>query len=358
MLARGGDELGPVILEAYGSGALFDAWSEHFNYDLWIRALGRHGLDIGNYIKKLDYNSPLAWDDIDLGIKREFLISQDRLVEQGLVTPDCRLGCTDHCGVCGGELKTRFSRQDMEPAPVTSDTESSHFGRRKKAPLYASRDLFMRIHYGRSPELKFLSHLDITKLIVRLLRIARIPLVYSRGFHPHPKVSFSQPLPMGCSSRAEYFDMELTEPLLRAVEQLITPVSPQGLSILGQKIISQKEKSLTASVHSILYEVSPLEPEKQTRRLIQDFLKEEKRIITRTTPKGQKKIDIRPLFQDYKFSGNCLRLFCRAGEGGTGRPQDFLKHVIRIDDEERHSMEIVRRSMFKWENGQLKDMME
>ena len=66
--------------------------------------------------------------------------------------------------------------------------------------------------------LRFLSHLDVTRVLSRAFRRARIPTAYSRGFHPMPKMAFGPALPVGIASRAEFLDLETTLPLRHGIE--------------------------------------------------------------------------------------------------------------------------------------------
>ena len=68
----------------------------------------------------------------------------------------------------------------------------------------------IRIKFNRGEEIKFISHLDITRLWERALRRAGVPLAYSQGFSPHPQLSFAVPLAVGMTSEAELLDIFFT----------------------------------------------------------------------------------------------------------------------------------------------------
>ena len=69
-----------------------------------------------------------------------------------------------------------------------------------------------RVHYSRLGDSRFYGHLEMLQLIFRVLQRAGLPILFSSGFNPSPKVSFSQALPVGVESLAETFDMELARP--------------------------------------------------------------------------------------------------------------------------------------------------
>jgi len=99
-LARGDRRLGPVILSAYRAGAIFDAWSEHFNFDAWLQALADHGLDLDELAQQeIPTEAPLPWDLIDSAVEKDFLREELARAFDGAATRDCRqVGCHD-CGI-------------------------------------------------------------------------------------------------------------------------------------------------------------------------------------------------------------------------------------------------------------------
>ena len=99
VLARGDRRLGEVIETAYRHGAILDGWSEHFDYDAWVRAFTEAGLEIGFYAHRERSEAEiLPWDFIDSGVTKEFLLSEWKRAGEGVVTP----GCNEKCMECGG----------------------------------------------------------------------------------------------------------------------------------------------------------------------------------------------------------------------------------------------------------------
>jgi radical SAM family uncharacterized protein len=99
LLARGDRKLGSVIFEVWRSGAKFEGWSEHFQYDLWAAAMENAGLDFAFYTaRQREYDETLPWEHIDVGITKEFLIREMENSKQAETTPNCREGC-GNCGL-------------------------------------------------------------------------------------------------------------------------------------------------------------------------------------------------------------------------------------------------------------------
>ena len=97
-LARGDRRCADVILRAYEKGALYDAWSEHFHYDIWKEACQETGIDMEFYtMRERDTAEILPWDFIDAGVTKRFLIHEWEQAKAETVTPNCRQKCSG-CG--------------------------------------------------------------------------------------------------------------------------------------------------------------------------------------------------------------------------------------------------------------------
>lgn len=98
IMARGDRRIGRSILAAYRDGAMFDAWSEFFSYDRWMKAFADTDIDVDFYnTRERSVDEVLPWDFIDTGISKKFLIREWENALAGVVTPNCRA----HCSGCG-----------------------------------------------------------------------------------------------------------------------------------------------------------------------------------------------------------------------------------------------------------------
>ena len=96
-LARGDKRLAPVIVRAYQLGAMFDSWTEYFNWDIWVQAFKDCGVDMQDYVGEISEDKVLPWDFIDIGVSKKYLLGQRHLAYQGITTKNCREGCNG-CG--------------------------------------------------------------------------------------------------------------------------------------------------------------------------------------------------------------------------------------------------------------------
>lgn len=98
VFARGDRKLSSVIYDAYKNGCLFDSWTEFFDKQKWTAAFEKNGIDMSFYTtRERDVEEILPWDFIDIGVTKQFLISEWEKAKQGVVTPNCR----EKCSGCG-----------------------------------------------------------------------------------------------------------------------------------------------------------------------------------------------------------------------------------------------------------------
>ncbi len=98
-LARGDRRCAKVIQKAYEKGALYDAWSENFHFEIWKEAFAETNVDVDFYtLRERSLDEILPWDFIDAGVTKDFLIREWKQAKAETVTPNCRQRCSG-CGV-------------------------------------------------------------------------------------------------------------------------------------------------------------------------------------------------------------------------------------------------------------------
>lgn len=114
----------------------------------------------------------------------------------------------------------------------------------------------IQYQFTRSTPLRFLSHLDQQRLFQRAFRRAEIPVEYSQGFNPHPRMSFALAMSVGLTSDGEYGEVIVSEDI--DVETFISrmnQVLPQGLEIIATKICGAGVGSLSAALSKSVYQI-------------------------------------------------------------------------------------------------------
>jgi radical SAM-linked protein len=180
----------------------------------------------------------------------------------------------------------------------------------------------VRITFAKEGALRYTGHLDLHKILERSIRRAKLPLAYSQGFHPQPKLNLAAALPLGFSSRAEVMDIWLNEDV-QDVASMLQAHAPPGLTILQVDRVDDKEPSLQTQVIAAEYQVEITEADigSNLTEKIASVLESES--IPRVRRK--KEYDLRPLIEELTLVDE-NRIFMRltAREGATGRPEEVL----------------------------------
>lgn len=186
----------------------------------------------------------------------------------------------------------------------------------------------IRITYARREALRYVSHLDMQLVLERTLRRAGLPLAYSKGFHPTPRLHIASALPLGFLSRCELADfwLEVGEaPDLERLSAQIQASAPPGLDILQAESASLDSPPLQTRVVAAEYTAQPLDP-LDGPGLVRAV---EALLCAGTLPRERrgKPYDLRPLIESLminqgSYPGLHMRLTAR--EGATGRPEEVL----------------------------------
>ena len=191
----------------------------------------------------------------------------------------------------------------------------------------------IRITFSKQGALRYTGHLDLHKLWERAARRAQLPLAYSQGFHPQPKMNLASALPLGFSSRCEMLDMRLERDIpLDGLNDTLNATMPTGIRILDIAQVDDRAPALQTQVVSAEYEVTLTEPvdgSELTRRVASVMDSES---IPRT--RRGKEYDLRPLIEELSLQAdNNIFMKLTAKEGATGRPEEVLD-VLGIAFEE------------------------
>lgn len=196
----------------------------------------------------------------------------------------------------------------------------------------------VRIRFSKSGPLRYIGNLDLQTIWERAARRADLPLSYSHGFHPQPKIQIASPLPLGYSSRCEVVDLRLDAAVeLGSLRERVQAAMPEGIRILGAEPVGLDAPALQTILVSAEYQVT-LAPAVDAHDLAE-------RVIalrdSATLPRERrgKAYDLRPLIEDLKLEMDksdgapCLHLRLSAREGATGRPDEVLAELnVSMDD--------------------------
>jgi radical SAM family uncharacterized protein/radical SAM-linked protein len=214
VLGRAGREFAPIVQRAWELGAGMDAWYEGVGkvYKAWSQALAEHGLDWNSAVPEVE--DVLAWDFIDTGIDKAWLVADYARALATTVVPDCSFEGCSHCGICGEDFGANLSL----PIPVMPEFQVS----RLAPPKERYR---LRVRFGKLEEIRFIGHLDLIRLFERACRRAQLPMHFSEGFHPLPKIAVATALPLGMTSTAEIAEFELHQEM--ETQEFLTQLQAQ-----------------------------------------------------------------------------------------------------------------------------------
>ncbi|MGC8833165.1 MAG: TIGR03960 family B12-binding radical SAM protein, partial [Armatimonadota bacterium] len=361
VFSRGDRRLAKVLLGAFRRGARFDAWSEHFNLERWLDAFADEGLDPNSYLRQRTSDEPLPWDHIDPLVSKRYLLEEYHRVRQleqkvltneqelqnFLVVRDCRYQKCHQCGVmdhvkplCISMLST--SRQGRK---LDAERSPAFQVRRPRAGEPAQR---IRFRYERVGDLRFLSHRETMNVLARALRRARVPVHYTQGFNPQPKLALGAALPVGMESIAEYGDVVLDVRMQPAAFcRAVNAVLPEGLRIVDAKEVPMNSESIMSQLCAERYRVEVEEgfmPYERVASAVETFKSRSEVLVEREGKGGIRTVDVRPMVKDIKVlseDGHTeIEMFLQDYGGNKVKVHEVLSAVLGVREEESRRLKV------------------
>jgi radical SAM-linked protein len=342
-LAIGDRRVGAAVLAAYRRGQRLDAWTEWFDERRWLDAFAEcerdHGVGLEWWAhRRRGTAETLPWDRIDCGVSREYLLKQLDASRTATQFADCvRAPCTA-CAACDFEVvKNRvYEVADYVAPPPPPPRPPEAPGRTR-----------VRIRYAKLGRLVALSHLETMHALLRAVRRAKLPVVYSQGFHPKPRVSFGPALPVGVESVCEHMDLELHGPAAAAdVVGRLGRELPPDFQVLDGEVVDPSEPSISEALRAVHYRVdfpqSDWDDATLTQR-VEAFQTAERSVVSRAAPprgrpgKRQQKIaagprreiDLKHIVTHLALEGPATVAFSlRADPSGSAKPAEVLAAIF------------------------------
>ncbi|MCP4582745.1 MAG: TIGR03960 family B12-binding radical SAM protein [candidate division Zixibacteria bacterium] len=327
ILGRGDRRMADVIYKAFKNGACLDGWSEHFEFERWEKAITDCGYTIDDLLQARYAHQPLPWEHIDKGIPNKFLLDERERSLNGELPPGAA---------------ARKDRQQQ-------NRDSFGYGRtaKKRATQTAvPTKTKIRLKYSRDETMRFYSHLDLLRLFTRTLKRAKIPVAYSQGYHPHMKLSFGPPLPLGFSSEAEYLDIQLDSPFERSHLARLGNCLPPGVNIIATKLAFSKIDSITKVINCASYTVNVGQITEETRTKIDNLVASKELTVTRTKKEEQRELQVGQFLYELSFNDGLLEMFLGFTPDGYLRPNEVLKFGLGYSEEETLSFIYNRSGQF------------
>ena len=175
----------------------------------------------------------------------------------------------------------------------------------------------LRVRYAKRGRLRFTSHRDFSRAFERAVFRARVPMAYSSGFNPHPRISYAGAAPTGSASEAEYLELALAQVVVPAdVHAMLDEALPAGLAVLEG--VESPGGSLSDLLEASRWRIDVAADHATTADAVARFLASEEALVERMTKKGMRTFDAR---------GAVRSLVVLAEAEGTGRTS--LDVVVR-----------------------------
>ena len=269
-VGRGDRLLSAVVRRAWELGAGMDSWWENLDkaFAAWEQAIAETNLtwkyrqveagewnvmetsnEIDNQRRRPQYtwderlNAPLPWDHLNTGIDKNWLKADLQKALEAATVPDCAFEGCSQCGICGLDFGHNVV---IEPPPLPPFAGEFHPDQKRVQRL--------RVWFGKQGNLALVSHLDLVRLFDRAVRRAALPISFTGGFHPGPRISIANALPLGVTSSGEIVDFELTQWLnVEEFRQQLVNQLPSELPIYRVEEVELKSLSATRRLDQAEY---------------------------------------------------------------------------------------------------------
>lgn len=258
-IGRGDRTVGRVLRRAWELGAGMDSWYDSIEraYHAWGQAIAEAGLTWkyrqiengeGNLFSANENNSavfdrPLPWDHLDTGIDKQWLKQDFQRALAAATIPDCSFDGCSHCGVCGPD----FGHNVVIPPPPIPEYTGHFVANTTKAQR-------LRVWFGKQGDMALVSHLDLIRLFDRAIRRAKLPVAFTGGYHPTPRICVAWALPLGATSSGEIVDFELTEFVeVDTFREKLTQVLPKEIPVYKVAQLDLKAPAATQQLDAAEY---------------------------------------------------------------------------------------------------------
>ncbi|MGB3193299.1 MAG: TIGR03960 family B12-binding radical SAM protein [Limnoraphis sp.] len=378
-VGRSDRRLAPVIRRAWELGAGMDAWweSQDRAFAAWTEAIAEAGMSWKyRQIENGEWNvmeladsettdsqqlldQPLPWDHIDTGIDKNWLKTDLQRALEAATVPDCSFEGCSHCGVCGVDFGHNIV---IEPPPIPQF--SGHF-----VPD-SQRVERIRVIMGKQGDMALVGHLDLMKLLDRMTRRASLPISFTGGYHPSPRIYSANALALGATSSGEIIEFDLTESMEKSVfTEILKAHLPADLPIYQTECLEVKSPTASQFLEKAEYLLtfsssrSGLD-QQQWRGWLAAILDSQEMIYEKITKSGKTRyINLREQLFELELVDSSTRCYpgmpnpedtetvtlrsvggCR-NDGTQLRPEQILYMLEQVSQEEFQLLHIHRRRL-------------
>lgn len=337
--ARGDRRLANLLIRAYSKGCRFDGWTDKFRFSLWEQAISEENIDVGFFTtRSRTTTEPLPWDHIDIRVKKEFLIEEWQKALNETTTSDCRFSTCHSCGVCDFKTIQPIFFNESEMKTQSSMSRNAILTR----PISPQTFHLMKIIYSKTDQAKYFGHLELLNIMMRAFRRSGIFIQHSEGFHPMPKLSFDDALPVGMESlnSVMYAQVDASidpETVMNRLNQNL----PEGLHIHRCEVALHKKDASNpkTDTYEVSFQTSSFNPS-----CIEKYHQLPEFVMIHTTRKGNiRQINLKEKIQSIEMiDPNRLKISIVSEQGFLLRPTEVIRKIFNLSDQDLPYLKIVK----------------
>lgn len=323
-LARGDRRISSVIYNAWRKGLRFDQWSDKFNFETWIETIKESGLSLDFYVyRQRQTEEILPWEHINLGVSKEQLHKD--FIEGISETGDISYNNIKDLG----KLPENYSQPQQFVSNVTNR---------------------ILLKFSRKGYVKYLSHLEQIDFMRRAIKRTGLPVAYTNGFSPQIKASFGPAISVGYESNCEYADLYLTEKTdINRIYEVFKEVLPEGYELSGVKYMPLRFPAIDRLVNVSEYIIKGVN---LTQKQIDDFLNQDKILISKIKKDKQTVIDAKELIIEIKkIDDDTIKIMLRFFDGKNLKLDKILERLLNLRENEVKILYTKRNNLFIEGNG-------
>jgi radical SAM family uncharacterized protein/radical SAM-linked protein len=319
IFARGDRRLGRALLTAHRLGCCYDGWSDRMRYGRWREAFSQSKIDPEFYLaSERKAMEVLPWDHIQTGVNKDFLMNEYEKALSETPTLDCRFHDCNQCGACELPAVRPVISERKEGIVVWKKMiTTKHLGKPRR----------YRLIFSKQGPARFFGHLDMMNIFIRAFGRAGISFNYSNGFHPLPRMSFANALPLGMESLREYLDLEILDFFAPSdLVKQINPHLPEGLEILEAYPVplSSAFPGSDENHYLITFPIGKIKPER-----LSDFERCSQWVIELKKKNRKQRIDLKSAVSAMELeNGRTLRLTIKGGIS----PKDVIGQLFCLEE--------------------------
>jgi radical SAM-linked protein len=333
VLARGDRRLSRTIVAAWQKGCRFDQWRENLQMDKWYQAFTETGVDTHFYLYRVrSEEEVLPWEHIVLGMDKPGMWKSFQSAEHA---PAERTSSPDE----GGE-------EALPDLAIPARKPSSSGG----AIAVAQR---VRLRFERTGIVRFVSHLEQIEAFRRAVRRAGLPLAYSGGFSPKPKIAFGPAVSVGHESTCEFLEAELVRRMEPAeIIERVNAVLPPGFHLTTVKKVPVFFPSFDSLVNVADYTI--VMPESRwpggwgadISDKIEALLARQEIIIEKKKDDKIQHIDAKALIMQLRADTKNIFLRIKFGPKKNVKPEKIIQMLTGMTDDELKLLRITRTALW------------